>query len=301
MFTRLTFSLKLSASSYKMTFTWHTWLYYPSSLSISLDITHSDFFFFFVSHTINWNRNIVRFIGVSFDTMPRMIILEFLEGKDVKEFLRKSRGTSNKPCPLNMGDLLVMALDVARGCEYLEAKHFIHRDIAARNCLLNRRHKLASSINAPPPDAGGFFNMSNYDDGFNHSGLITKIADFGKLILFLLTHKILASSLSPHAFYLYFDFLSLFLLLWSLLSSFDICNSIDDLLLLSSFTFASCVSWASYLFLSSTFTLQQWQVFLSLFSCICWRQRRKRQKMRLNLIIVCLTISQKNLLEYISV
>ena len=112
--------------------------------------------------------------------MPRMIILEFLEGKDVKEFLRKSRGTSSKPCLLNMGDLLVMALDVARGCEYLEAKHFIHRDIAARNCLLNRRHKLTSSINNPFPNTNGIFNINNYDNGFNGSGLITKIADFGK-------------------------------------------------------------------------------------------------------------------------
>ena len=128
------------------------------------------------------SRNIVRFIGVCFDAMPRMIILEFLEGKDVKEFLRKSRGTSSKPCLLNMGDLLVMALDVARGCEYLEAKHFIHRDIAARNCLLNRRHKLTSSINTPIPNTNGVFNINNYDNGFNGSGLITKIADFGKLL-----------------------------------------------------------------------------------------------------------------------
>ena len=138
--------------------------------------------------------------------MPRMIILEFLEGKDVKEFLRKSRGTSNKPCPLNMGDLLVMALDVARGCEYLEAKHFIHRDIAARNCLLNRRNKLASSINAPFPDTGGFFNTSNYDDGFNHSGLITKIADFGKPTLFSLTRFVLY--VSPDSCYFFFALLS---------------------------------------------------------------------------------------------
>jgi hypothetical protein len=37
-----------------------------------------------------------------------------------------------------MRDLLLCAMDVAKGCEYLESNHFIHRDIAARNCLLTR-------------------------------------------------------------------------------------------------------------------------------------------------------------------
>ncbi|TKS86610.1 ALK tyrosine kinase receptor [Collichthys lucidus] len=37
---------------------------------------------------------------------------------------------------LTMRDLLRMARDIAFGCRYLEENHFIHRDIAARNCLL---------------------------------------------------------------------------------------------------------------------------------------------------------------------
>lgn len=35
-----------------------------------------------------------------------------------------------------MRDLVTIAIDVAKGCLYMESKHFIHRDIAARNCLL---------------------------------------------------------------------------------------------------------------------------------------------------------------------
>ena len=38
-----------------------------------------------------------------------------------------------------MKDLLDMAMDVGKGCKYLEDQHFIHRDIAARNCLLTRK------------------------------------------------------------------------------------------------------------------------------------------------------------------
>lgn len=38
-----------------------------------------------------------------------------------------------------MKDLVFCALDVAKGCRYLESKRFIHRDIAARNCLLSSK------------------------------------------------------------------------------------------------------------------------------------------------------------------
>lgn len=38
-----------------------------------------------------------------------------------------------------MKDLLMCAADVAKGCAYLEEHRFIHRDIAARNCLLTTK------------------------------------------------------------------------------------------------------------------------------------------------------------------
>jgi len=45
----------------------------------------------------------------------------------------------DRAATLVMKDLLVAAMDVAKGCEYLEENHFIHRDIAARNCLLTTK------------------------------------------------------------------------------------------------------------------------------------------------------------------
>lgn len=83
--------------------------------------------------------NIVHLIGVCFDRHPRFIVLELLAGGDLKNFLREGRCKPERPSPLTMKDLVFCALDVAKGCRYMESKRFIHRDIAARNCLLSSK------------------------------------------------------------------------------------------------------------------------------------------------------------------
>ncbi|XP_024885516.1 leukocyte tyrosine kinase receptor [Temnothorax curvispinosus] len=83
--------------------------------------------------------NIVHFIGVSFDKHPRYIVLELLAGGDLKNFLREERPRSDRPTSLTMLDLIVCGYDVANGCKYMEEARFIHRDIAARNCLLTTK------------------------------------------------------------------------------------------------------------------------------------------------------------------
>ncbi|XP_066255961.1 tyrosine-protein kinase receptor isoform X2 [Euwallacea similis] len=95
--------------------------------------------------------NIVHFIGVCFDKHPKFIVLELLTGGDLKNFLRESRPKPDRPSPITMRDLVLIAIDISRGCRYLEEKRFIHRDIAARNCLLTTKGP----------------------------GRVTKIADFG--------------------------------------------------------------------------------------------------------------------------
>ncbi|KAL6477988.1 hypothetical protein MHYP_G00138230 [Metynnis hypsauchen] len=82
------------------------------------------------------HQNIVRCIGVSLQILPRFILLELMTGGDLKSFLRHNRPKVNQASSLTMLELLHMARDIAFGCQYLEENHFIHRDIAARNCLL---------------------------------------------------------------------------------------------------------------------------------------------------------------------
>uniref|UniRef100_A0A671YU96 Tyrosine-protein kinase receptor n=1 Tax=Sparus aurata TaxID=8175 RepID=A0A671YU96_SPAAU len=82
------------------------------------------------------HENIVRCIGVSLNILPRFILLELMTGGDMKSFLRQNRPRAGQASSLTMRELLQMARDIAFGCRYLEENHFIHRDIAARNCLL---------------------------------------------------------------------------------------------------------------------------------------------------------------------
>ncbi|XP_070151129.1 ALK tyrosine kinase receptor isoform X2 [Polyergus mexicanus] len=83
--------------------------------------------------------NIVHFIGVSFDKHPRYIVLELLAGGDLKNFLREERPRPDRPTSLTMLDLIMCGYDIANGCKYMEEARFIHRDIAARNCLLTTK------------------------------------------------------------------------------------------------------------------------------------------------------------------
>ncbi|XP_011703178.1 PREDICTED: ALK tyrosine kinase receptor isoform X2 [Wasmannia auropunctata] len=83
--------------------------------------------------------NIVHFIGVCFDKHPRYIVLELLAGGDLKNFLREERPRSDRSTSLTMLDLIMFSYDVANGCKYMEEARFIHRDIAARNCLLTTK------------------------------------------------------------------------------------------------------------------------------------------------------------------
>ncbi|XP_051942130.1 tyrosine-protein kinase receptor isoform X1 [Hippocampus zosterae] len=82
------------------------------------------------------HKNIVHCIGVSLNILPRFILLELMTGGDMKSFLRQNRPQRGQAPSLSMHELLQMARDIACGCRYLEENHFIHRDIAARNCLL---------------------------------------------------------------------------------------------------------------------------------------------------------------------
>lgn len=104
--------------------------------------------------------HILRLIGICLSNNNNLlyIVMELMQGGDLLSFLRNNRPTSSKPTTsLMLSDLVCMCVDVASGCRYLEEKHFVHRDIAARNCLVK--------------------NLPIDEDG--HCRRVVKIGDFG--------------------------------------------------------------------------------------------------------------------------
>ncbi|XP_045523257.1 proto-oncogene tyrosine-protein kinase ROS isoform X2 [Pieris brassicae] len=82
------------------------------------------------------HEHILRLLGVCLDNDPNYIIMELMEGGDLLSYLRAKRASLGTPESLTLLDLLNMCVDVTKGCRYLEEMHFVHRDLACRNCLV---------------------------------------------------------------------------------------------------------------------------------------------------------------------
>ncbi|KAK5650142.1 hypothetical protein RI129_001171 [Pyrocoelia pectoralis] len=83
------------------------------------------------------HEHILQLLGVCLDNDPQFIIMELMQGGDLLTYLRSSRNLMTNTPSLTLKELLKMCVDVAKGCRYLEEMHFVHRDLACRNCLVS--------------------------------------------------------------------------------------------------------------------------------------------------------------------
>ncbi|KAK9875123.1 hypothetical protein WA026_005916 [Henosepilachna vigintioctopunctata] len=83
------------------------------------------------------HEHILQLLGVCLDNDPHFIIMELMEGGDLLTYLRSSRNPVANTPMLTLIELLKMCVDVSKGCRYLEEMHFVHRDLACRNCLVS--------------------------------------------------------------------------------------------------------------------------------------------------------------------
>ncbi|XP_069939217.1 BDNF/NT-3 growth factors receptor [Cherax quadricarinatus] len=89
------------------------------------------------------HKNIVSFYGVCYNSDPLLMVFEYMEHGDLNNYLRSHNedvallsGEEAATEPLSVMDCLQIALQVAAGMKYLASQHYVHRDLATRNCLV---------------------------------------------------------------------------------------------------------------------------------------------------------------------
>ncbi|XP_054654597.1 inactive tyrosine-protein kinase 7 [Dunckerocampus dactyliophorus] len=92
--------------------------------------------------------NVVRLLGLCREAEPHYVVLEYYDLGDLKQFLRISKNKDDKvkSQPISTKTKVSICAQVARGMEHLSNHRFVHKDLAARNCLVSsqRRVKVSS-------------------------------------------------------------------------------------------------------------------------------------------------------------
>ncbi|XP_022820642.1 ephrin type-A receptor 4-like, partial [Spodoptera litura] len=87
------------------------------------------------------HKNVVRLLGVVTKTEPVCTVMEFMLYGDLKNYLLARRhlaaAGAGEADEVSAPRLTAMALDAARGLSYLAQLRYVHRDVAARNCLVS--------------------------------------------------------------------------------------------------------------------------------------------------------------------
>uniref|UniRef100_A0A803SMP8 Inactive tyrosine-protein kinase 7 n=1 Tax=Anolis carolinensis TaxID=28377 RepID=A0A803SMP8_ANOCA len=93
------------------------------------------------------HSNVVRLLGLCREAEPHYMILEYVDLGDLKQFLRISRSKDEKlkPQPISTKQKVSFCCQVALGMEHLSNNRFIHKDLAARNCLVSAQRQVKVS------------------------------------------------------------------------------------------------------------------------------------------------------------
>ncbi|XP_068609211.1 neurotrophic tyrosine kinase, receptor, type 2b [Brachionichthys hirsutus] len=90
------------------------------------------------------HQHIITFYGVCVESDPLIMVFEYMKHGDLNRFLRShgpdavlmADGQHSILVELTQAQMLHIAQQIAAGMVYLASQHFVHRDLATRNCLV---------------------------------------------------------------------------------------------------------------------------------------------------------------------
>jgi len=80
--------------------------------------------------------NIVQLKGLCTDSPPYFILSEYMEQGNLRDFLQEV--VQSKGDMLDIDQQIYICSQIASGLQYMSNKSFVHRDVAARNCLVGK-------------------------------------------------------------------------------------------------------------------------------------------------------------------
>ncbi|XP_024526089.1 serine/threonine-protein kinase STY8 isoform X2 [Selaginella moellendorffii] len=147
------------------------------------------------------HKNIVQFIGACTTPPDLCIVTEYMSGGTVHDYLQKQKGN------LHLYVLLRIALDIAKGMDYLHQNNIIHRDLKASSLLMDENGvvKVADFGVARIQDQDGIMTaetgtyrwMAPEVLGHSHYDQKADVFSFGVLLWELLTKKVPYELMTP--------------------------------------------------------------------------------------------------------